>query len=230
MAKLELRERAIEMRKEGISYSKIRETIQVSKSTLSNWLREYPLSRQRINELRGNSEQRIERCRETKAENRNSKQLEIYKKVGSKIGSLSERELFLAGILLYWAEGTKASSGSVIMTNTDPQMLKFFISWILAQGIMQTKIRIYLHLYSDMDISKEINFWSNTLGLPLTSFRKPRIKEVVEDKRKNYKGRFGHGTCNIIVHDVTLYDLIMNGIAYIKDNYGMVGFPKGLAV
>jgi hypothetical protein len=116
------------------------------------------------------------------------------------------------------------------MTNSDPSMLKFFITWLLAQGVERTKIRIYLHLYSDMDIESETSYWSKALNIPETSFRNPYIKKTTADKRKNYKGRFGHGTCNIIVYDVKLYDSIMNGIQYIKDNYGIVGFPTELAV
>jgi predicted transcriptional regulator len=230
MSKSELRNRALEMRKKGMSYSQIREELGVSKSTLSKWLSDYPLSRERINELRGSSERRIEKYRETRAKNREIKQAAIYKKLSEEIGLISKRELFLAGLFLYWAEGTKASPGSIIMTNTDPDMLRFFIDWLSSQGVDKSKIRGYLHLYSDMNIDLQTKYWSESLGIPETSFRKPYIKESVENKRKNYKGRFGHGTCNLILNDVKLYDSIMNGIEYIKGSYRAVGHQEGLAV
>src|SRR5438270_5358277 len=53
-AKDDLRERAIAMRKEGKSYREIREEVPVSKSTLSLWLCDVPMTkeqRQRLEDL-----------------------------------------------------------------------------------------------------------------------------------------------------------------------------------
>ena len=66
MARFRDHAKALILRKQGKSYSQIKTILKVSKSTLSLWLRDYPLSRQRIRELRDWSEQRIEKCRETK--------------------------------------------------------------------------------------------------------------------------------------------------------------------
>ena len=55
MAKLQKREMALQLRKLGKSYSDIKASIGVSKSTLSLWLREYPLPPERIKELRDNN-------------------------------------------------------------------------------------------------------------------------------------------------------------------------------
>lgn len=195
MAKPELRERALEMRKEGMSYSAIKEALGVSKGVLSVWLRDYPLSRERINELRGNSERRIERYRETRARKREERMRFTYESAAREIGTLSDRELYLSGLFLYWAEGTKASRGTVCMTNTDPSMLLFFIRWIEAQGVVRARLKVKLHLYSDMAVEAETAYWEHTLGLPRTVFMKSYIKITTFDKPKNYKGRFGHGTC-----------------------------------
>ena len=56
MAKRLLKQKAIELRKRGFSYSHIRKEVKVSKSTLSIWLAGMPLSRERINELRGEND------------------------------------------------------------------------------------------------------------------------------------------------------------------------------
>ena len=57
--------KAIKLRKEGRSYSQIKKELRVSKSSLSLWLRQYPLSEKRLRELRDFNEQRIERFRNT---------------------------------------------------------------------------------------------------------------------------------------------------------------------
>lgn len=215
MAKYELRNQALEMRKLGMSYGQIRDLIPVSKSTLSLWLRDQPLSKARINELRANSERRIERCRDTKQRNREARLKQVYEESVSQIGMLTNRELYISGLILYWAEGTKAARGSVYMTNTDPTMLLFFIRWLELMNVPRERIRCRMHLYADMDIEKETKFWAETLALPATSFKKPYIKESNSVKRKNYKGRFGHGTCNIFVYDIALYEKIMMGIKFL---------------
>ena len=51
--KAELRQKALKLRtKDRLSYGEIQKRLNVSKSTLSYWLREFPLSKQKIAELK----------------------------------------------------------------------------------------------------------------------------------------------------------------------------------
>jgi len=68
--------------------------------------------------------------------------------------------------------------------------------------IPKEKIKVDLHLYSDMNIKEEIAFWSRTLNMPLSQFRKPYIKASTR-VGIDQKG-FGHGTCGLNVNDVLL--------------------------
>lgn len=78
---------------------------------------------------------------------------------------------------------------------------------------------------ADMDIEKETNYWSDILNIPLFAFRKPYIKKSFFDKRKNYKGRFGHGTCNIMFNNRDMYEFIMMSIKYLGQiSYATDGF------
>jgi len=222
MAKYIERNKAIEMRKRGMSYSQIKKKLNVSKSSLSLWLTAYPLPEKRLRELRDFSEQRIERFRATMKKKRDARISQVYQAASKRIGRLTERELFVAGLFLYWAEGTKASRDTVMLTNTDPTMLRFFIDWLAAIGIPRNKISVYLHLYKDMDIEKETRYWSRALSLSLRAFRKPYIKPSLFNKRKNYKGRIGHGTCNLIIYSRDVYELIIMGVEYIRAQYGSI--------
>ena len=107
MAKFKIRERAVLLRKEGKSYSEIKSLLKVSKSTLSLWLRDYPLSQEKIRELRDWNQKRIENYRETRRRQRESILNDIYKHEKDVILPLSKRELFLTGLFLYWGEGGK---------------------------------------------------------------------------------------------------------------------------
>ncbi|MBI4919858.1 helix-turn-helix domain-containing protein [Candidatus Azambacteria bacterium] len=79
MVKLAEKNKALSLRKEGKSYSQIKSAVSVSKSTLSNWLKDYPLSKERIRSLQALSEQRIENFRKTMMRKRQSRLDKIYR-------------------------------------------------------------------------------------------------------------------------------------------------------
>jgi hypothetical protein len=197
MAKRELKARAIQMRMQEMSYSQIRAELGVSKGTLSGWLQDYPLSESRISELRGWSERRIERCRETKALKKENRLKSVYERVTNEIGRLSEREFFIAGLFLYWGEGSKTQNAMTAISNTDPAVLVFFIKWIQLLGAPKENLRVYVHLYADMNVEAEMRYWSDVLNLPRAAFRKPYIKKS-NQIGLTYPQRFTHGTCNLL--------------------------------
>ena len=215
MARKEDKQKAIVMRKKGMSYSQIKEKLNVSKSTLSGWLYNMPLSEKRIRELQADSPIRIERYRNTMRVKRETRLGEVYKKVSKNIGNFSKRDLFLAGLFLYWGEGTKAQNSLVALTNTNPDMLKFFIEWLKLFGVKNKDLKVKLHLYSDMNTEESINFWSQELKIPLNNFYKPYIKKT-SLKSITYKNGFGKGTCSVIVGDRDLWEYILMGLKYIS--------------
>lgn len=210
------KQKAITMRKKGMSYGQIKEKLRISKSTLSNWLSNMPLSEKRIRELRADSPIRIERYRNTMKAKRDLKNKIAYQKISEKIGNISQREFLIAGLFLYWAEGSKTKTFAIALTNTNPNMLILFIRWLKFFDIPKTKLKIYLHLYSDMNIRKQINFWSKTLDIPISQFRKPYIKKTTFSSI-TYNNGFRQGTCSVIVEDRKLTSEVMMGIQYIQD-------------
>ena len=131
--------RAIELRKEGKSYSQIKEELQVSKGSLSLWLRKYPLSGEQMQRLtnRPMRELQIERYRLTRQTNREKRLREIYDCESARILPLNERELLIAGLMLYWGEGGKTANGTVTLTNTNPKMIKLFLYWLTKACFIQ---------------------------------------------------------------------------------------------
>ncbi len=171
MALRKLKEKVLKMRREGMSYSQIKAVVKVSKSTLSLWLRDLPLSEQRIRELRDFSQVRIEKCRNTKANKKQSRLDEVYKKVSSDIGELSDREIFLCGLFLYWGEGSKTNRYSVEITNTDPVMIKFALLWFKTIGVNKESLVVRLKIYKDMSRLKTLEYWSRLLNINENQFR-----------------------------------------------------------
>jgi len=216
MARKKDKQKAIVMRKKGMSYSQIKNKLKISKSTLSGWLYNMPLSEKRIKELRDFSPIRIEKYRNTMRKKREEKFKKAYEVISQKIGKLTKREIFLSGLFLYWAEGGKTKNGTTCLTNTNPDMLKFFINWLKIFNIPKEKLRPHLHLYSDMNIKKQEKYWSKELGIPLKQFKKSYIKKSLSSAI-TYKNGFGQGTCTVSVYLTDLTAQVLMGIKYIQD-------------
>jgi hypothetical protein len=179
----EERERAVLLRKQGKTYNEILEEVSVAKSTLSVWLRGVGLSKaqkqiitkkKRAAQKRGGARKREIRLQDT---------IGIERLCKKDIASLSERELLLIGVVLYWAEGTKQNGGrvslSVEFANSDPHMVRLFVTWLLrCCGVSQDDIELRLHLHiSHRDKEAEIQrFWAKQTRLPETQFTKTLFK------------------------------------------------------
>lgn len=216
MARYKEKSKAIKLRKAGWSYSQIKDNLGIGKGTLSEWLRDYPLSEKRIRELRDNNPRRIENYIRTMGRKREAKFSLALEKVSKDIGSITNRELFVAGFFLYWAEGGKTKRHSIIFTNTDPVMLKIYMKWLALLKIPKEKLKIKLHLYKDMDKNKEISYWSRELGVEKSKFNKTWIKSS-NMSDLTYKNNFGHGTCNIILNDTLVATYVLMGIKFIAN-------------
>lgn len=205
----------IKLRRKGASYNQIKTLVNVSKSTLSSWLSAFPLSKKQISKLRDRNPQRIERFRNTMHLKSDKLNAQYYVKVAKDIGKISKREFIISGLYLYWGEGTKAAKGTVALTNTDPDTLKFFVKWLSILNVDKRDLKVVLHLYRDMNIQKEMQFWSNYLRIPIIQFRKPMIKRS-RFADLTYRNGFGHGTCSVLYLDMNLYRYIMSALKYIR--------------
>src|SRR3989344_7471820 len=132
--KIKEKELAIKLRQQGKSYSEILKEVPVAKSSLSLWLRSVGLSRRiqhRLTEkkyaaaLRGAAERKARRISSTQ---------EIVQKAQKEIRTISKKELWFMGTMLYWAEGSKEKEyrpgSGVQFSNSDPQMIRFFLVWL----------------------------------------------------------------------------------------------------
>lgn len=223
MSKILLREQAIKLRIQGGTYGQIRRKLGISKSTLSNWLKNLSLSGEQTLLLAKNKtlakDLAIEKYRITRTNQRLDRIKKVLSEQEKTLLPLSKRELFIAGLFLYWGEGGKLR-GRVTISNTDPKVVKFALFWMTEiLEIPLDKIRARLHLYKDMQIEDAVNFWSTSLNLSKDQFGKPYIKKSNREGL-TYKS-FGHGTCNLHHGSVALSDKIAMSIKSISDEYGL---------
>jgi len=164
-------------------------------------------------------EAKIERFRATMRRKRELKDREIYNKYQKRFNKLSKKTLFVAGLMLYLGEGDKRRYERIVLANTDPKIIKFFIKWITDfLGVTKENIKVQLHLHKNMDIEKETMFWKNELGLPETHFYKPAIREPKKGSY-TYKESSRHGTCGIYILGVEKKREVMMAIQAFLDKY-----------
>jgi len=222
MARKKDYQKAIKLRKEGKTYSEIKKALNVPKSTLSNWLSNYPLTKKQIKRLQEkigkNKSLALEKTSLTKKKKRIKRLKKVYQKEKRNLLPLSPKELFFSGLFLYWGEGVKGLKTSLSLNNTDPTVMQFYLYWLInSLKISKEKIKVILHLYQDMDAKKKVSFWSKKLNIPLKQFNKPYIKKS-KHSSLTQKG-FGHGTCGLLVNNVRLKEKITMGIEAIANHY-----------
>lgn len=202
---------AIKLRKRGLSYSEILKEIPVAKSTLSLWLRSIGLAKRQRQRLTEKKLAAMRRGWEARRRKRLQITEEIKTKARNEIGKLSNRELWLIGSALYWAEGTKEKDKSmgVKFSNSDPQMIKLFLEWLHRICKIPPKdiyFEIYLHKNS-VSREKEVqNYWMRITNSSLSQFQKIVWKKHnLNPKRKNI-GKNYYGQLRVCVRKSTAFN------------------------
>ena len=220
MARRVDKEKARRLRAQGKSYSEIKQRLGISKSTLSGWLQDMPLSEEQMRKLRDLNPRRIENFRRTMQKKREARLFDAYTRAKNEVGALSKRDKFIAGLYLYWGEGLKAKRGTVGVANTDLAVIQPCQSWLYSLDVPREKLRVKLHLYSDMDIQQETKYWSRALGIPPRQFHKSYIKESTLSGL-TYKNGYGHGTCNLLFDNMAMWEYITMALKYIREQHNI---------
>jgi len=126
-----------------------------------------------------------------------------------------ERELKIAGIMLYWAEGTLRGN-TVDFVNSNPDMVKIFLKFLREIcGIEEKRLRLYLYAYSHLDLNSTMDYWKKVTGIPINQFTKPYIREG----NPNLSNRkLPYGLVHIRYNDKRLLGIISNWIEDYKRN------------
>lgn len=222
--KVELRNKAIYLRtKKRMSYGAIKECLGVPKSTLSYWLKDYPLSKKEIVALRQKQWKATEASREKYRETRRIQKAQEFQGVLTQekrnMSKITQEEWYLAGLMLYLGEGAKKKDSSLVLANSDPRIIKFFIWWLQKfLSVSKDELRIQLHLYESMDVPKEQKFWLGYLGLQKQQMYKSSIRKL-QKSSFSYGSTYGHGTCGLYVFGVERVRKVMAGIEAMLDSY-----------
>ncbi len=222
MAKTEEKNRAICLREKGESIKDIAQQLNISRSTTSLWCRDVILKAEQIEKLhqkmiKGGYKGRIKGAR-IQYERRIEKIKKQEERGVRKIGTLSKRDLLIAGLALYWGEGSKKNR-SVSLSNSDPEIIKFFVKFLKKEfNIKRDQLTAYIGVNKvHKKRLKEIeNYWVKITGISKGQFTKTTLIEAKNKKRyKNFLDHYGTVTVKV-KKSADLYYCIMGLIKALK--------------
>lgn len=128
--------------------------------------------------------------------------------------NLTDREKILLGlgIGIYWGEGEKVSKNAIRVANTNPALLRTFISFLLQTcGLEYRKLTFSIVCFNDTDPEVAKEYWTKELETREGKFGK--IVQIPPQGKGTYKRKSQYGVCTIAVSNSKLKTWIMNQIA-----------------
>lgn len=225
MDKHKIKEKSINLRKQGKTYLEIQKIlkIRIPKSTLSDWCCDVPLPLEYQKKIQDYNKLNLNKARKIALAVTRVKR-EKY------LQSIIDRNQYLATIfknkdvakialvMLFLGEGGKnPKRASLLFGNSDPFIINLFL--YLLRGcyeIDESKFRCTLQCRADQDIKKLEKFWSQITKIPLSQFYKARIDQRTINKptkKLNYKGvcRLDYFSADIFLELLRIPEIIHKG-------------------
>lgn len=189
---IEIKEKAVSLRKRGYSIKEVAKILSISKSTSSGWLSNIslnPTAIRRLQERRIYGQEKARQIAFRKRDARETTRIDKARKVVAKIPKNMDIYTLIAAIL-FWTEGSKDQGVSLRFTNSDPKMVKLFITALKEScDFHWHKLKAKLHLHNYHDPAKQTELWSGITGIPKVNFLRPYLKpHTAIRKRNNYPG------------------------------------------
>ena len=211
---------AIILRKEGVSMGEIARKLNVAKSSISSWVGKIQLTKEQRQVLsqKGHTKEAIENRRTARLKNESAKRQIIIDGARANINKISNRELWLIGVMLYWAEGRKVGRGTVQFSNSDPEMIKIMMAFFRRIcNVPAEKFRGNIHIHPHLDYKEAEKYWSNISGIPLSQFYKTYRKMNVASKHK--RDNIPLGTFDIYICSTELFLKIFGWVQGVFKSY-----------
>lgn len=193
------------LRASGHTYSEIAAELGVSKSSVSLWVRDMPRrGRLSYEEFRKRNAAGISSYWAAESSRREAERQAVSDAAASELGSLSDREVLIAGAIAYWCEGAKNKSyrrnaDRVTFVNSDPGLISFFLRFLAVAGVATELLVCRVQIHESADLALAQQFWRQVTGLPESQFRRPTVKRHNPKTVRLNTGKDYHGCLRIDV-------------------------------
>ncbi len=218
--------KALKLRLTGQSYSEISNSLGIPKATLSGWFTGLELPEEAKKRL----EKRVFQKSISALIKRNQAQTHLAEQnahtirnsARQEVSLLNNRDIFMLGISLYWAEGYKRPQmrngkvktyHSVSLTNSDHDLVKIYLRFLreICQ-IPEEKITGEIRVYEHHNEAYLINFWNKATKIPFSRLKTIKNGVSISSQRRRPFNTLPNGTIQIRVNSTNLYHKIMGWI------------------
>jgi predicted transcriptional regulator len=196
--------KAILMRKNGKTLLEIATKLEVSKASVSLWVKNITLPKKALQQI----DARKNKARTLASQARRNQTLRKLHTAKLDAKTLVDKKLInpemalLLCAVMYWCEGAKSKNDSEFtFTNAEPLLVKGFLNLLrIALPLDEKKFRIKMHLHQYHDERTQKKFWSKVTRIPESQFQNTYLKS---NSAKNIKLNYP-GCIHIRYHDVTI--------------------------
>lgn len=215
--KLEEKARSRVLRKNGMSIKRIAAEVGVAPSSVSLWVRDIELTETQTRELMKRNPLHEGQV----AGNKKKKEIYLSRRLKwqddgrGMARSLKTEPLFVAGVMLYWGEGSK-EKGSVCFVNSDAPMVLLFWNFLTNYWeVDRERVTLSAQVYTDNGLSQnEIEqYWLDTLpGLSRRNLRKFSVNKISKASQEKKINRLPYGTARLSYHSTEIVQNIYGAI------------------
>ncbi len=182
------------MRRQGWTYGEIMAVLPVVKGTLAGWCKDIRLTEDQIEAIKARVPSQKGVPKDTNWKRREELQ-RIRELAYSQARELMGDAFWMAGTVLYWGEGDKATR-RLSLVNSDPRALNLFVEWTLKYHDPFARFVLALHLHHGNDEHAAQEWWRHQLRMPEAEFHKAFVKPAGTGHRKNH---LVYGVCRAMM-------------------------------
>ena len=191
--------RAMRLRKKGLSLSEISSLLHIPKNTIQGWVCKIKLNKKQQERLKKKEIEcgkrglkkalKINAIKLSRWKNEVKKKTSNFKVITTKKGNIAK---LICGVL-YLCEGAKyPSSRQLIFGSSDPKMIKIFLELLKNNfNVDEKKFRCRIMHRYDQNGTVLTDHWSNLTKIPLAQFYRPYKDKRTKGKatkKRDYKG------------------------------------------
>jgi DNA-binding transcriptional MerR regulator len=186
-------EQAVTFRKRGFTLEEIAKICDVSKSTVSKWLKNKAFSEHvtKQNKRRAGQEnaKRLKLVNKARTGERAKRYVEIERSAKTEYRHYRSTPLFMAGLTAYRALGDKGDSGTIRLSSTDMQLHRLFIAFATEYlGVEKKQIKHWLLLYQGQSEQKCLKKWKTATTLSYAQFHKTQYVQTRATQKTLHNG------------------------------------------
>jgi predicted transcriptional regulator len=186
-------EQAVQFRKRGFTLEEIAKICDVSKSTVSKWLKNKAFSEDvtKQNKRRAGQDnaKRLKLVNKARSGERAKRYKEIESSAKTEYKHYKSSPLFVSGLTAYRALGDTTESGVIRFSSTDMHLHRVFIRFALEYvGADTSQVKHWLLLYQGQSEETCMKKWKRATTLPFSQFHKTQYTSTQANKKTLHNG------------------------------------------